>query len=631
MIRLAIAAVALLGLPPAGARADDLTINETLGTATCVVYELPEAEGRAEAVRFVRSFRDHFFRGAELVDALDLEEAALREKLGAGFVLFTTLHEGSRLLEATSQPLGMRIEEGQLHLHDRQFAARDLRLIFVGQSPYSDARVAVYAGSSNALLVDINNRFHGPRSLYVFRDDEPLWGGSYDGEFRFPRASLSLAEAVADAHQLFEDLERIHPDLLAKVSAREYLALRREVVDELGSRLDAEGRLSVEDLAYVLYRAAAFFQDGHTSIHWRPSLDATVAEGRRFPPFLVEFRGGAFHLTASRPEGLEGLEVVTIDGVGFGELIRPALARCSGEILPFRASRFVNRQAFWWWFTGIFDEVDEFVLTQRDERGQLIHIDLQPVSLEEFQELRPVSGGRRPSGGTRIEYLDGGRIGHFVYPTFLRSAEEMERIDRLFEELRDRGVEELILDIRGNGGGSSSMGEHIFQYLHEGPFRSFSTIRVRLSPDLLERSEYWRQYADLEGLVVTEALDEVRRERPEAFFEGRVTLLVDNGTFSSAADFATMFRDYQAGEIIGFETGGLATSFGDVFELTLAHSRIPVGVSHKQFFGPRPRPGDDRHGILPDVPMTGELLRPFAQEEDPLLAFAVERIRRRGD
>ena len=81
----------------------------------------------------------------------------------------------------------------------------------------------------------------------------------------------------------------------------------------------------------------------------------------------------------------------------------------------------------------------------------------------------------------------------------------------------------------------------------------------------------------------------------------------------------------------GLEIGRGAGSFGDVFGLTLTHSRIPAGVSHKQFLGPRPRPGDDRHGILPDVPMSRELLRPYREEQDPVLAFAVERIRERRD
>ena len=38
----------------------------------------------------------------------------------------------------------------------------------------------------------------------------------------------------------------------------------------------------------------------------------------------------------------------------------------------------------------------------------------------------------------------------------------------------------------------------------------------------------------------------------------------------------------------------------------------------EQFFGPRPRPGDDRHGIRPDVPISEEVLVSFADQADDI-------------
>src|SRR5262249_4786919 len=104
-------------------------------------------------------------------------------------------------------------------------------------------------------------------------------------------------------------------------------------------------------------------------------------------------------------------------------------------------------------------------------------------------------------------------------------------------------------------------------------------------------------------------------------------LLVNGGTFSSASGFATMFRDYRVGTILGSETGGLPVSFGDVFHFTLERSGIRCGVSFQQFFGPKPRPGDDEHGVLPDIPAAGKELRAYRGEADPVLAFTVNQIK----
>ncbi len=65
---------------------------------------------------------------------------------------------------------------------------------------------------------------------------------------------------------------------------------------------------------------------------------------------------------------------------------------------------------------------------------------------------------------------------------------------------------------------------------------------------------------------------------------------------------------------------------GDTYSATLPHSRIPFGVSYKEFASPVPEPGDRERGVQPDFPVTDELLQPFRAQADPLLAFALSRI-----
>ena len=157
-------------------------------------------------------------------------------------------------------------------------------------------------------------------------------------------------------------------------------------------------------------------------------------------------------------------------------------------------------------------------------------------------------------------------------------------------------------------------------------------MRIKLSRDALSSPdskgapEEFRS-PDLEGMVITFFGTEAPASKPQAFFSGRVYMLVDGGTFSSASDFATMFRDYRVGTILGSETGGLPVSFGELFGFALEHSGIRCFVSCKQFFGPRPRPGDDEHGVLPDIPATGKELRAYRGEADPVLAFTISHIK----
>jgi C-terminal processing protease CtpA/Prc len=307
---------------------------------------------------------------------------------------------------------------------------------------------------------------------------------------------------------------------------------------------------------------------------------------------------------------LEGTELIAVNGTPVREFLRPVLGRCSGETPAFRGSRFVADQPFWFYFTKLFDGMDRCTLRLRDQAGAERDAASETLGLSDYKQfLASLPAVRRR--GTEVQFFDDG-IALFTYPSFQLSDAEKKKIADIFQQVRDKKSRDLVLDLRGNGGGNSEMGDYIFSYLYEGEFTAFSKVRISKMSD---------------GIVETYSGSAQKHNKPSAFFSGRVWLLVDNGTFSSAADFAAMFRDYSVGKIIGYETGGLPVCFGDVYSFTLDHSGIPCGVSYKQFFCPKPRPGDDEHGVLPDLPVSSSLLAPFPRERDPLLAYTLKHIR----
>lgn len=596
-----------------------LSINETFRQARCIVHELADDADKATAVKFILHYRDRFFAGREIVDATQLEPAQLRQKLRGGFVLFASAGvERATVWPAATRPLRIEVSRDSLALAGESAPLAAARLICVADNPYGDGQSVVYLGGTNRMVDGIAAVFAGPRSFHLYRDRELVAEGDYNDSFVLAPKRIPLAAAMEDAQELFETLELAHPELLAHMKLEDYRALRRWVVEELARRVETDG-LSIRALADVLSRAAAFFGDGHTSINWYKKLSARDAAGTRFPPFAIDFRNGAFVVTAAADASLEERPIEAVDSVPPARFLAPILERCSGEILPFKASRLVNRQAFYWWLTDLLAGRDSLQVTVCGETRALGTIDYERFRALE-QRHRQHRNSRRESG---VTYHADGRIAHFVYPQFINSPAERERIGGVFEELKKRGVDHLLLDIRGNGGGNSSIGEFLFSYLYDKPFRTFSKMKLKVSRPLLTR---YPQYAELEdqiGLLLTRRSPEAAREKPAAFFTGKVTLLIDNGSFSAASGFAAMFRDYGVGEIVGYETGGLPTSFGDVLQLTLTNSQLPYGVSHKQFFGPRPKPGDDEHGVLPDVPVTEELLQGY--DGDRVLQFALAR------
>ena len=154
------------------------------------------------------------------------------------------------------------------------------------------------------------------------------------------------------------------------------------------------------------------------------------------------------------------------------------------------------------------------------------------------------------------------------------------------------------------------MGDFILSYITHARIVQL-TGKVKLSEELIKSMPELKRFKGHVGEVVNNAGVQAASLVPEAFFDGKVYLLVDNGTYSSANTFAAVFRDYSLGEIIGYETGEPPIAFGNSIMLSLRHSGINYAVSACTYSPSRPRPGDDRHGVIPDVPLSDELLRPY--------------------
>jgi C-terminal processing protease CtpA/Prc len=154
-------------------------------------------------------------------------------------------------------------------------------------------------------------------------------------------------------------------------------------------------------------------------------------------------------------------------------------------------------------------------------------------------------------------------------------------------------------------------------------------VLIKISEPAINSVSGLRKWTSLKGQVITDisSVEDNKQDKPDAFFKGKIYLLIDNGVFSSGVLFASTFRDYEIGEIIGYETGEVPESCGELLWRHLQNSQIVFGVSCKKFYPPKPKPGDDEHGVLPNVPITDEILSKYKSSPDPVLAYTIDRIK----
>ncbi|MBN1184158.1 MAG: hypothetical protein JXB49_17840 [Bacteroidales bacterium] len=192
--------------------------------------------------------------------------------------------------------------------------------------------------------------------------------------------------------------------------------------------------------------------------------------------------------------------------------------------------------------------------------------------------------------------------------------------DSIFPVIAAHEINNLVIDIRGNGGGRSIVIDSLMNYLTDKPYAQYKTIQTRVSEDLLNyyKEKYHEKYETYKDYPVNELVtyspDQVTPHNNPFRFKGRLFLLTDAGTYSGAATFAGLFKEIALGIIIGEETGGNIEYYGDFWYITLPNTGLQFHIAPKRFvqFGGQ----DLNRGVIPHfvVPNRGDAITDFTKD-----------------
>ncbi|OPB94534.1 S41 family peptidase [Elizabethkingia ursingii] len=183
-------------------------------------------------------------------------------------------------------------------------------------------------------------------------------------------------------------------------------------------------------------------------------------------------------------------------------------------------------------------------------------------------------------------------------------------LKQMFSEIKAKHIQNLIIDIRSNGGGNSLLGGELLSYFINKPFYQFNKAVLRYSEiskqDFLRSTENTDEQK-LEYMNKKNGSTEIKDlsqelvspKNKEEQYLGKVYLLTSPYTFSSATDFTNAFKYYKVGEIIGEETGGILISPGDVVTTYFPNSKLELSITTSKYYSVGAEEGDNR-GVIPD-------------------------------
>ena len=175
-------------------------------------------------------------------------------------------------------------------------------------------------------------------------------------------------------------------------------------------------------------------------------------------------------------------------------------------------------------------------------------------------------------------------------------------LDSTFIVINQDSIEHLIIDIRKNGGGNSTLGDSLLTYLVDEPFKQFFKVYVHVSQQIKDHIIVKGEDTtnnNYKRILNAKIGTDVEWIEPINYPKGKAYVLIGPRTDSSAM-LSTTIKDYQIATLIGEETGGKSTfyGYGDMYNFELPNTKLKCGVSLCYFV--RPGNFDDGHGALPD-------------------------------
>ena len=150
------------------------------------------------------------------------------------------------------------------------------------------------------------------------------------------------------------------------------------------------------------------------------------------------------------------------------------------------------------------------------------------------------------------------------------------KLKAAFSELNEEGIADLVIDLRGNGGGRAPW--ELYAYFVDEPFlfakradfifskksSYYSNQKLHKNVQFLKRKwlNTWLPGANKMSLIDSNryALTGLFMTKPykpsSPQYKGNVYILIDGGTFSAAAIFAALMKSSGRATIIGEESGG---------------------------------------------------------------------------
>jgi len=434
--------------------------------------------------------------------------------------------------------------------------------------------------------------------------------------------SITESAAKEDLGFLVEKIEEFNPALY------KYNPDFKQKADSIIKTVDGVREMSLFKYFGLVNLIVANSNEGHFGVgNWEDEVHNGFGNNTyKYLPLSVEVLDNqVFVVKAFSNEGVlnRGDEILRINGKSSSEIISEMSAYVSSDGHIKANVEKTLSLSFPWKYYLFMEQPEVFQITyktsgsQAKETAKISAITREEMVKNYQQRYANEKVEKAAEGKDKVyEFEIEDDMAVLTLKSFNRSLVEDNKLKakkfykEIFEELEDKAVSHLIVDVRGNTGGRN---EFAFEIL---PF-----IQKRQSDGVVKTSYSWsgkkREYKI--------------PSKKKLAFSGDVYVLVNGSTFSAGSTVARYLKEYADATVIGEEGGGRYEGFagGSSEAVYLPNSKLRILIPRYLIeFAPSSKQPTKNRGILPDYEI-GYTIQEILDKENKELEFAKQLINKR--
>ncbi|TPD67222.1 S41 family peptidase [Flavobacterium microcysteis] len=429
----------------------------------------------------------------------------------------------------------------------------------------------------------------------------------------YSQKKYSPQEMKVDIDSLVRYIEETHPNPYYRYSKKKFQKDIQQLKKELNTNL------SEIDFYLAFIKIISKLNDGHTGIDiplnfylkTNPSLllyEFTLSPQK---PYIITGKP----YTSIKNEIPKDSEIISINNISSEKIVKDIIALNTGERDEFKAEYGAN--SFFFYLDYLYHAKGTYTIAYK-LNGKEQKITVKGIPYQDYEEQ---AKNLKQENSENENHQNGKNYTLKLIPEKSTAIISFQIFDwdgfpefckQAFTEIKDKKIENLIIDIRNNLGGDSDVGDELFQFFMNHPYKQYDRVIGKNSRLIKERIRAHERNGKIltskdlatlkkaEGVYDTIVYEEIPIRENPLRFNGKVCLLTSAQTFSSAADFAQCFSYYKRGKIIGEETGGLVVSYGDIVSHQLPNTKLFITISSKLYYNVGTKV-NDWHGVIPDI------------------------------